>query len=118
MPTTGRLRRVPAIEPSASASPKLWTAPSRVASQYPPPLRAMSVIGDEATLRAVLADELRSLAATPAGEVETAFLIHPRALADFLDAWEAEHGSLTAAELAKAAAELALPTPATSEPAT
>lgn len=33
------------------------------------------------------------------------------ALADFLDTWEAEHGSLTADELAKAAAELALPAP-------
>jgi hypothetical protein len=40
---------------------------------------------DTHTLRAVLADELRSLAAVPAREVETAFLIHPRALADFLD---------------------------------
>lgn len=39
------------------------------------------------------------------------------ALAAFLDAWEAEHGSLTAAELAQAAADLALPKPATTEPA-
>lgn len=39
------------------------------------------------------------------------------ALADLLDAWEAEHGALTADELAKAAAELGLPTQATSEPA-
>ncbi|HEX5560711.1 MAG TPA: hypothetical protein VFX52_03635 [Nocardioidaceae bacterium] len=44
--------------------------------------------------------------------------LRSEALADFLDTWEAEHGSLTAAELAKAAAELALPTPATREPAT
>lgn len=44
--------------------------------------------------------------------------LRSEALADFLDTWEAEHGSLTAAELAKAAAELALPTPASSEPAT
>jgi len=40
--------------------------------------------------------------------------LRSEALADFLDTWEAEHGSLTSAELAKAAAELALPTPATS----
>ncbi|MDQ6782558.1 MAG: hypothetical protein M3063_03750 [Actinomycetota bacterium] len=39
------------------------------------------------------------------------------ALADFLDGWEAEHGPLTAAELTKAAADLALPKPATTEPA-
>lgn len=39
------------------------------------------------------------------------------ALADFLDAWEAEHGSLTAAELAQAAAELAVPTPTTTNAA-
>lgn len=43
--------------------------------------------------------------------------LRSEALADFLDAWEAEHGSLTAGELAKAAAELALPKPATTEPA-
>lgn len=42
--------------------------------------------------------------------------LRTEALADFLDAWEAEHGSLTAGELAKAAAELALPKPATTEP--
>lgn len=30
-----------------------------------------------------------------------------------LDAWEAEHGALSSAELAKAAAELALPKPET-----
>jgi hypothetical protein len=40
---------------------------------------------DVAALRAVLTDELRSLAATPAAEVETAFLIHPHAIGDFLD---------------------------------
>lgn len=39
------------------------------------------------------------------------------ALSDFLDAWEAEHGSLTSAELGKAAAELALPKPVSTEPA-
>ena len=39
------------------------------------------------------------------------------ALADFLDDWEAEHGPLTAAELTKAAADLAVAKPATTEPA-
>ena len=39
------------------------------------------------------------------------------ALADFLDGWEAEHGPLTAAELTKAAADLTLAKPATTEPA-
>jgi hypothetical protein len=31
------------------------------------------------------------------------------ALAEFLDAWEAEHGELTAEELSRASAELGLP---------
>ena len=43
--------------------------------------------------------------------------LRSEALADFLDAWEAEHGSLTAAELATAAAELSLPNPALPGPA-
>lgn len=43
--------------------------------------------------------------------------LRSEALAELLDAWEAEHGSLTADELATAAAELALPSPATTEPA-
>jgi len=43
--------------------------------------------------------------------------LRTEALADFLDTWEAEHGSLTAAELVKAADELALPKPATTGPA-
>jgi len=41
--------------------------------------------------------------------------LRSEALADLLDTYETEHGSLTAAELAKAAAELALPTPVTSD---
>ena len=36
-------------------------------------------------LLACLADELRHLAATPAQEIETTLLIHPRTLTDFLD---------------------------------
>lgn len=40
---------------------------------------------DVNALRAALESELRTLANTPAIEVETAFLIHPNALADFLD---------------------------------
>ena len=43
--------------------------------------------------------------------------LRAEALADYLDSWEAEHGELTADELAQAAAELALPNPATTEPA-
>lgn len=43
--------------------------------------------------------------------------LRSEALAELLDAWEAQHGSLTADELATAAAELALPSPATTEPA-
>lgn len=42
--------------------------------------------------------------------------LRTEALADFLDAWEAEHGSLTAVELATAAEELALTKTATTEP--
>lgn len=41
--------------------------------------------------------------------------LRTEALAQYLDDWEAEHGALTADELAQAAAELALP--ATSQPA-
>ncbi len=43
--------------------------------------------------------------------------LRSEALAELLDAWEAEHGLLTTEELARAAAELALPSPATTEPA-
>lgn len=43
--------------------------------------------------------------------------LRAEALAEFLDAWEAEHGSLTTDELTKAAAELALPSPGTTKPA-
>lgn len=43
--------------------------------------------------------------------------LRAEALADYLDAWEAERGPLTANELADAAAELNLPNPATTEPA-
>lgn len=43
--------------------------------------------------------------------------LRAEALTRFLDEWEAEHGTLSAAELAKAADELALPKPATTEPA-
>lgn len=35
--------------------------------------------------------------------------LRAQALADYLQKWEAEHGELTPAELAKAAAELGLP---------
>jgi hypothetical protein len=35
--------------------------------------------------------------------------LRSEALADFLDRWEADHGALTADELARAAAELGLP---------
>lgn len=40
---------------------------------------------DAKALTAELTEQLRQLAETPAAEVETAFLIHPQALADFLD---------------------------------
>jgi hypothetical protein len=43
--------------------------------------------------------------------------LRAEALADFLDAWEAEHGSLTAEELATATAELGLPKPTATESA-
>jgi hypothetical protein len=46
---------------------------------------AVTEAADAESLRAALKEELKRLAATPAGEVETAFLIHPHALADFLD---------------------------------
>lgn len=43
--------------------------------------------------------------------------LRAEALADFLDGWEAEHGPLTAEELAKATAELGLPGVPAAEPA-
>lgn len=43
--------------------------------------------------------------------------LRAEALGQYLDDWEAEHGPLTAADLARAAAELALPSPATNKPA-
>ena len=41
--------------------------------------------------------------------------LRAEALAEFLDGWEAEHGELTADELARATAELGLPAPPRSE---
>lgn len=70
-----------------------------------------------------LGDAVRAAARQRGGSVSrwladaAAAKLRTEALADFLDTWEAEHGALTAAELAKAAAELALPTTAPSEPA-
>jgi hypothetical protein len=43
--------------------------------------------------------------------------LRAEALADFLDSWEAEHGALTAEELAQATAELGLPATPKAEPA-
>ena len=43
--------------------------------------------------------------------------LRAEALAEFLDGWEAEHGELTAEELARATAELGLPVPPRSESA-
>jgi hypothetical protein len=43
--------------------------------------------------------------------------LRAEALADFLDGWEAEHGPLTADELAQATAELGLPGEPRIEPA-
>lgn len=43
--------------------------------------------------------------------------LRSEALEVYLDAWEAEHGSLTPAELARASEELNLPTPEAAGPA-
>lgn len=43
--------------------------------------------------------------------------LRAEALAEFLDAWESEHGALTADELARATAELGLPIVPTAEAA-
>lgn len=70
-----------------------------------------------------LGDAVRAAARTRGAGVSrwladaAAAKLRTEALADFLDGWEAEHGPLTAAELARAAAELGLPTPATTGPA-
>lgn len=70
-----------------------------------------------------LGDAVRAAARQRGGGVSgwladaAAAKLRTEALVDFLDAWEAEHGLLTAAELAQAAAELALPIQATTGPA-
>jgi hypothetical protein len=46
---------------------------------------AVTAAADEGALLDVLSRELAALAAAPRAEVETTLLIHPRALADFLD---------------------------------
>ena len=43
--------------------------------------------------------------------------LRAEALTDFLDSWETEHGPLTPEELARAIAELGLPSESTAEPA-
>ncbi len=43
--------------------------------------------------------------------------LRAEALAEFLDSWEVEHGSLTVDELRRATAELGLPTASRTEPA-
>jgi hypothetical protein len=43
--------------------------------------------------------------------------LRAEALADFLEGWEAEHGVLSAEEVARAAVELGLPVPAPAHPA-
>jgi hypothetical protein len=43
--------------------------------------------------------------------------LRAEALTEFLDSWEAEHGELTAEELARATAELGLPAPPGSQSA-
>jgi hypothetical protein len=43
--------------------------------------------------------------------------VRAEALADSLEGWEAEHGALSAEEVARAAAELGLPVPAPAHPA-
>ena len=70
-----------------------------------------------------LGDAVRAAARDNGGSVSrwlaeaAAAKLRAESLARFLDEWEAEHGTLSAAELAKAADELALPKPATTEPA-
>ncbi len=69
-----------------------------------------------------LGDAIRAAARTRRSSVSgwlaqaAAARLRADALADYLDAWEAEHGSLTAAELSRAAAELAVPGPAAAQP--
>lgn len=70
-----------------------------------------------------LGDAVRSAARESGGGVSgwladaAAAKLRAGALSDFLDAWEADHGPLTYDELSKAATELALPKPASTEPA-
>ena len=66
-----------------------------------------------------LGDEIRG-AAERAGLSVSAWLagaaaarLRKQALADFLAGWQAKHGAITAAELARARAELGHPAPAT-----
>lgn len=71
-----------------------------------------------------LGDAVRAAAARSGGGVSrwlaaaAGAKLRADALSDFLDEWEAEHGQLTADELATAAAELRLPTSTFAKPAT
>ena len=55
MPTIGRLRVTPPIEPNGCASPKAKTPPSRATVQYPPPsvVSAMPTTGWLSTIEPV-----------------------------------------------------------------
>lgn len=70
-----------------------------------------------------LGDAVRAAARDSGGGVSrwladaAAAKLRAEALSEFLDTWEAEHGTLTAAELSKAAIELALPAPLSTKPA-
>lgn len=69
-----------------------------------------------------LGDAVRTAARQSGGGVSrwladaAAAKLRAEALSDFLDAWEAQHGSLTSDELSQAATELSLPTPAPTGP--
>ena len=70
-----------------------------------------------------LGDAIRAAAKRSGGSVSrwlaeaAAAKLRTESLAEFLDAWEAEHGPLTVEELATAADELGLPTSTITNPA-
>ncbi|HZA71351.1 MAG TPA: hypothetical protein VE476_00400 [Propionibacteriaceae bacterium] len=70
-----------------------------------------------------LGDAVRAAAERAGGGISrwladaAAAKLRAEALSEFLKDWEAEHGAFTADELARASADLGLPSPSTSEPA-
>lgn len=97
------------------ASGQARFVPQQYAPRYAPPVKVdkLSVSFDPDLGDAVRAAARRSGRGLSGWLAEAAAArLRAEALADFLDQWEADHGELTAEELATAHAELGVPTAA------